>query len=197
MRTFVLLTWLALPIGGVAYHYGPGQDRMLLDEVATLVASAERAVEQEDWSTAVERYDGALKQLPAGHNATAQCLRLERCKAQMNNSQLPIAQKDLSALVDEVAADATSDPALVRDSRRALASAQFYMTWLLRLEGKGREEWEPQVEAARQNYRLLAEQADAAGASKEATRHTEDLEATIKLARLEIQDLQGLPLPSQ
>ncbi len=196
MRTFLLLGWMALPVAGVAYHYGPGQDRLLLDDVAKLVVAAETAVGDDDWSTAVDRYDDALKQLPPGEVAVARHLRLERSKAQMNNSALPTAAQDLSALVDEVAADATADPALVRDSRRALASAQFYMTWLLRLEGKGRAEWEPQVEAARQNYRLLAEAADGSPVG-DGKIDREDLEATIRLARLEIEDLQGLPLPSQ
>src|SRR5262245_1013067 len=31
MRTILLLSWLAVPVAGVAYHYGPGQDRLLLD----------------------------------------------------------------------------------------------------------------------------------------------------------------------
>lgn len=29
MRTFFLLSWLALSVAGTAYHYGPGQDRRL------------------------------------------------------------------------------------------------------------------------------------------------------------------------
>jgi len=197
MRTLLLLGWTALPIAGVAYHYGPGQDRLRLDDVAALVASAEDATAAKDYATAVDDYDAALKQLPAERTALAQRLRLERSKALMNNSGLPTANKDLAALVDELDADAKADPALVRDSRRALASSQFYMTWLLRLEGKGREEWEPQVEAARQNYRLLAESAAAAGRDTEASKDREDLEATIRLARIQIEDLQGLPLPSQ
>ena len=197
MRTLLLLGWAALPIAGVAYHYGPGQDRLRLDDVAALVASAEHAAAANDFATAVDDYDAALKQLPAEHTALARRLRLERSKALMNNSGLPNANKELAALVDELAADATADPALVRDGRRALASSQFYMTWLLRLEGKGREEWEPQVEAARQNYRMLAETAAADGRAAEATKDREDLEATIRLARIQIEDLKGLPLPSQ
>ena len=86
---------------------------------------------------------------------------------------------------------------LLRESREALANAQFYMTWLLRLEGKPREEWEPKIEAARQNFRQLAEDADVRGDGAQSKRSREDLESAVKLARMEIQDLQGLPLPSQ
>ena len=197
MRMLLLLGWTALPIAGVAYHYGPGQDRLQLDDVAALVASAEQATANKDFATAVDDYDAALKQLPADRTALSRRLRLERSKAMMNNSGLPTANKELEALVDELADDASADATLVRDSRRALASSQFYMTWLLRLEGKGREEWEPQVEAARQNYRMLAESADGDGRAADAKQDREDLEATIRLARIQIEDLQGLPLPSQ
>jgi hypothetical protein len=64
----------------------------------------------------------------------------------------------------------------------------------MRLEGLDRTVWEPEIEAARQNWRLLAEQATT---DKDKLLHQEDLEAAVRLARLEIEDLQGLPLPSE
>jgi hypothetical protein len=117
-------------------------------------------------------------------------LRLERAKAQMNAQELPSAARELESLVDELDGDASAPSQLKAEGRRALANSQFYMTWLLRLEGKTRAEWEPQIEAARQNYRLLAESTDSAT-------EKQDLEAAIRLERLELEDLQGLPLPSQ
>lgn len=205
MRKLVLFAWSALPIGGLAYHYGPGQERLVLDEVAAIVANADASVRDENWGAAVESYDAALKLLPAGHTREQQRLRLERAKAAMLDSKLPTAASDLDNLVEELqsqkpAADkaaAAQQAQLLRESREALANAQFYMTWLLRLEGKGREEWEPKIEAARQNFRQLAEDATARGDAAQAKRSREDLESSVKLARLEIQDLQGLPLPSQ
>lgn len=200
MRTILLFSWLVLPIAGAAYHYGPGQERLVLDDVASLVAGAETAVADEDWATAVERYDEALKQLPGDRVATARRLRLERAKAQMLDAKLPTARRELEDLVRELertAGDDTADATLLHESRQALANSQFYLTWLMRLEGKQRAEWEPQIEAARQNYRLLAEAAEADGETAAARHHREDLETAIRLARLEIQDLQGLPLPSQ
>jgi LemA protein len=50
-----------------------------------------------------------------------------------------------------------------------------------------------EVESARQNLRLLAEDdgtSDVRGVQ-------EDLEATVRLARMDLTELQGLPLPSQ
>ncbi len=192
MRTFLLLSWMALPVAGVAYHYGPGQDRLVLDDVARIVATAESAVADEDWQAAVASYGEALAKLPEGHADAARILRLERAKAQMNAQELPSAAKDLESLVEELDRDPKAPAQLKQEGRRALANSQFYMTWLLRLEGKTRAEWEPQIEAARQNYRLLAESGDGEGAAER-----EDLEAAIRLERLELEDLQGLPLPSQ
>ena len=111
--------------------------------------------------------------------------------------QLPDAQRELLALVDEINNDPKADPTLQRDAREALANAQFYMTWLMRLEGQPREIWEPEIEASRQNYRLLAEQAEGRKDAASTQRAKEDLESAIRLARLDIKDLQGLPLPSQ
>jgi hypothetical protein len=71
------------------------------------------------------------------------------------------------------------------------------MTWLMRLEGSPRTEWEPEIQAARQNYKLLAEDALALGDTSATERGREDLESAIKLERMELKDLQGLPLPSQ
>jgi hypothetical protein len=67
----------------------------------------------------------------------------------------------------------------------------------MRLEGLGRDEWEPEAEAARQTYKLLAEDAARRGDPAAAARHREDLEASVRLARMDLSELQGLPLPSQ
>jgi hypothetical protein len=196
MRTLVLIGWLMVPLAVAAYHYGPGQDRLRLDDAAAQLAAADRHAADGEWAEAVAAYDDALRMLPAGHTSQAQRIRLERAKAQMLARQLPEAHADLQALADEVERDG-ADPALRAQTRAALASAQYYMTWLMRLEGVARDLWEPEIEAARQNYRLLAEQAEAAGDTAAVARHQHDLESAIRLARLDLGELQGLPLPSQ
>ena len=126
---------------------------------------------------------------------------LERAKAMMLCSRLPEAREDLLALVDELkdqeVAPDSDEAALLAESRAALANARYYMTWLMRLEGAPRDDWEPEIEAARQTLRALAEEAVAAGIEDDAQRHRDDLEASIRLARMDLSDLQGLPLPSQ
>ena len=198
LRNLLLVTFMAMPVGGLAYHYGPGQDQMLLDDVAVMAARGDQSARDENWGDAVASYDAALKDLPAGHLPVQQRLKLARAKAAMLDSKLPAAANDLANLVEELQnTGADQHPELLRESREALANAQFYMTWLLRLEGKQREEWEPQIEASRQTFRLLAEDAIERGDAKQQQRSSEDLEAAVKLARLDIEDLQGLPLPSE
>ena len=51
-----------------------------------------------------------------------------------------------------------------------------------------------EIEAARQTYKLLAVEADNA---EDAEKYQEDLEAAIRLARMDLRDLQALKIPSQ
>ena len=112
-------------------------------------------------------------------------------------SKLPAAHAELSSLVEELGNDPTADPKLLADARGALANAQYYRTWLMRLEGAPADEWEPEIEASRQNYKLLAEQAQQSGDVLLAKANEESLESSVRLARMDLNDLQGLPLPSQ
>jgi len=167
---------------------------MALDEAAKVVAEAHQAAADKDWADAVRGYEDALAKLPKDQESTAQRLRLELNKARMQAKGLSTAREELESLVDELATDQKADPQLLAESRQALARAQFFTTWLMRLEGVSREEWEPEIEAARQNWRLLAEQATTPEQKEQSGK---DLEASIRLARIEIEDLQGLPLPSE
>ena len=197
MRVLVLVFWLLLPLPVIAYHLGPGQHKLAMEQVDSLMTQAEDAVATEDWGTAVACYDEALSLLPKHDIAANRRIRLERAKAQMFVSQLPVAHSELNTLVEELRDDPGRDQATYRDARATLANAQYYMTWLMRLEGQSRERWEPEIEAARQSLVLLAEEAKADGLEEIALKHQEDLESAIRLARMSLSDLQGLPLPSQ
>lgn len=198
MRNILLVGWLLLPIGAWAYHEGPGQDRLALEQTDVVVQAARDAVANEKWPEAVRRYEEAIAKLPRTEGADLQSverrLRLELNKARMQASGLPTARLELAELVEQMAKEPAGDAAMLDEARQALARSQFFTTWLKRLEGVTREEWEPEIEAARQNYRLLAERAGDEATKKQAI---EDLEASVRLARLDIEDLQGLPLPSE
>ncbi|MEZ5964524.1 MAG: hypothetical protein R3F56_11810 [Planctomycetota bacterium] len=197
MRRLLLSGWLVLPIAGWAYHEGPGQDRLRMDEADAALRRAHAAAVAEDWADSVAEYEAALKVMPKSMEAETRRARLELNKARMLAKQLPTAHDELTALVEELAADPRADAALLAEARSTQANAQYYMTWLMRLEGQPRDKWEPEIEAARQTYRLLAEQAERSKDEAAGKRHREDLESSIRLARMELKDLQGLPLPSQ
>jgi hypothetical protein len=211
MRNLMLFGWLLLPVAAGAYHYGPGQAAVRADraadaahEAAELAAEARRiqgldgdAAARGTFGAAVEAYERALQELPPGNDAQSRALRLELAKARMFVSQLPEAHRDLISLVDELEEEPNADAQLLSQARSALANAQYYRTWLMRLEGAPRDEWEPEIEASRQNFRLVAETAAARGDTEVARLSEQDLEASVRLARMELSDLQGLPLPSQ
>lgn len=197
MRGFKLAVWLLVPVLAGAYHYGPGQDRMKLDAVQSDLAAARTHVAAGEYDPAVERFTAALAQLPAERQNEANRIRVERAKAMLQAQRLPEAYDDLTLLLPELQEDPETDPALLADARESLANSKYYLTWLMRLEGEPRTEWEPEIEASRQTYRLLAEQASTDGDDASARRHEEDLEAAIRLARMDLSDLQALPIPSQ
>jgi hypothetical protein len=197
MRILCLTGWLLLPVIVAAWHFGPGQERMQLDRAAAALAQADRAAAEGRWSEADELYEKALLLLPADRTADIRKVRLEHAKAQMLDHKLPIAHAELKQLVSELASDPAADPRTLSNARLALAHAQYYITWQMRLEGLPREDWEPEAEAARQNFSVLAEQATAKGDAPHARDRQEDLESAIRLARMDLTELQGLPLPKQ
>ncbi len=197
MRTALVLAWLVLPLFVGAYHYGPGQQHMLLDDAAAFAASGDRQAASADYVEAVRSYNAALAALPTDHTEARQRIRLERAKARLLAKQLPEAHEDLTALVAELQQDAHANAELLASARDALANSQYYLTWLMRLEGAPKEAWEPEIESARQIYRLLAEQSESRGDKAQAKTRQEDLESAIRLARMDLTELQGLPLPSQ
>jgi hypothetical protein len=194
LRLFLLTGWLLAALGVGVYHLGAGPEKMKLDVAATRLTEAEAAAKAEDFAEAIEKYDLALAALPTDRKDDARKIRLEKAKAQMLAKKLPEAHADLKVLVDELTAEPNADAKLLADARSTLANAQYYTTWLMRLEGLGATEWEPEIDAARQNYKLLAEQATDPAAAQKAS---EDLEAAIRLARMELSDLQAMPLPKQ
>ena len=205
MKKLLLTTWCLLPFGAGAYHYGPGLLRMELDATAAAIDAAGRSARaaatlegdeaRAEWALAVASYDEALRSLPSERKQERRQLMLERAKAKLLCSKLPEANAELGSLLEELSKDSGVDEAFLADVRRTHASSEYYMTWLLRLEGAPQEEWEPRIENARQSYKLLAEAPGLAEAAR--AQLAEDVESAVRLARMDLDELQGLPLPSQ
>lgn len=194
MKILLITLWCLLPIGLAAYHFGPGQDLLRYDQTEDQLAEARSAAASEDWAVAVEAYQQALAALPKDEQKLAYRIRLETAKAMMLNSQLPTAREDLESLVTDLAGDEQASPQIRDEARSALANARYYMTYLMKLEGLPDTAWEPEIEAARQEYKLLATTANDPSLAKQSA---DDLEAAIRLARMDPAELYGLPIPSQ
>lgn len=197
MRILLVVIWLLIPVGAFAYHLGPGQSEMKRDQVSLLLLEADEFAQNEEWSEAAPLYKKAIELLPEDEIVAQRRARLELAKCQVNDRGLAEANESLKVLVNELMEDETAQPELLADARTALANSQYYITWLMRLEGRSRESWEPEIASSQQIYRLLAEQADGRGDDELISIRKSDLESSIKLARMDIGDLQGLPLPSQ
>jgi len=197
MKLLVLTAWLLLPLGFYAWHMGPGQHHQAVDQAGVAIALGQKCAIENNHAGAVEAFSEALQKLPAEKKAEAYKIRLERAKSQMLAKQLPEAHEDLKQLVEQLQSDPQADEKLLSEARSTAANSQYYLTWLMRVEGMGREDWEPEIDSARATYKLLAEQAVERGDTISAKKHQEDLESAIRLARMDLGELTGLPLPSQ
>ena len=202
MRKSLALTWVCVPIALLAVHFGPGQRWMDRDAVGSRVAAARSAYDAEDYAGAAALYGEAATLVPDGPGAVADRLklRLARADAAIYAGQLPEMLLELEGVLSEAESAETDDQTGVTDdlrraARSALASAHYHAAWLMRIEGAEADLWTEQTEAARQHFRLLAESAAASGGPSQAYR--KDLEATIRLARMDLSDLKALPLPKQ
>jgi hypothetical protein len=197
MKILILTLWCLIPLGLVAFHYGPGRTGMVLDETALILKSADAHAAADQWPEAISTYELALAKLPKEHVTEARPIRLKLAQARMESAALPKARQELAALSAELEADPKADPKLRDASLAALAGSRFYMTYLMKLEGLPDTEWEPEIEAARQEQKLLFQRATRSGDKQAAARHADDLESAIRLARMEPADLYGKPIPRQ
>lgn len=197
MRILMIVGWLFLGLGGAIFHFGPGQKHMEVDKVNLVLDDARQCVANEEWSQAVDLFNEVLSDLPDEKLAESRTVILEKAKCQMMAAKLPEARQTLEGLLDDVREDDSSDKKFVTEVQSALANSQYYMTWLMRLEGMPEEEWKPEIEAARQHYTQLVTDAKELGDEELLGRSLEDLESSVRLARMDLSELQGLPLPSQ
>ena len=197
MRILLIVAWLFVGLGGVIFHFGPGQEKLEVDRINRIMKSARAQVGAGDFNDAVLKYDEVLAALPAEKVKESRGIMLEKAKAQMMAAELPKARQSLETLLTDVREDEVSDARFEAEVQSTLANSQYYMTWLMRLEGLPEEEWMPEIEAARQHYTQLTKTAKELGDDTLLKRSSEDLESSIRLARMDLGDLQALPLPSQ
>jgi tetratricopeptide (TPR) repeat protein len=196
LRIGAVVVWLLVPTVLLAWHYGPGQDRLAADKAQAFLSKAKAAEAQGKWHEAMLAYTSALGQLPLNDVKARNGVRFAQAKAKMRCGDLPEAMEDLDGLLAEVE-KAGNDPALAKEIRGTLGAFHYYAAWLMRLEGASTEEWTEQVEQSRQHYRLLAENAQGTGDVKSAEVNKKNLEAAVRLARMDLNELKGKPIPKE
>jgi len=198
-KKLLTAAWLLIPVVLLAVHYGPGQSGLSRDKAALDVHRAVLAEQAESWAEAVQHYANALANLPAADVQQRFQLRSAQAQARLMSGELPEAKADLDGLLADALKN-NVDAALVNEIRARLASAEYYAGWLMRLEGATTEEWMAETESARQHYRLLAEQSSKSQVAAQvatSTDYQKNLEAVIRLQRMDLSELKGLPLPKQ
>jgi hypothetical protein len=197
MRILLIIAWLFVGLGAVIYHYGPGQEKLEMDRIDSVLELARSNVSLENYKEAIPLFDQVMGELPIEKQDLAYRVQLEKAKAQMQSAKLPEARVSLETLLTELRGSENPNQQLISETQNSLANAQYYRTWLMRLEGLPEEAWKPEIESARQHFTQINEQSVAAGDMEAATKAAEDLESAVRLARMDLQDLQGLPLPNQ
>lgn len=197
MKILVLTLWCLAPLGLLAYHYGPGQGELQLDTAAATLGKAKSSADAGSLKEAIAGYEETLAKLPKDRIEEARRIRLELAKTRMEAAELPKAREELAALAEELSQDPNAHAGLRDDTLATLATSRFYMTYLMKLEGLPDSEWEPEIEAARQERKLLVQRATEAGDEKGAAKHADDLESAIRLARMEPEELYGKAIPKQ
>lgn len=194
-RKILIVAWLLVPIGMLAYHFGPGQKSLARDRAASFVEKAHAAERAEDWPTAYTNWGEALAALPSEDLVSRLNVRLAQADARIWMGELPEAVQDLEGLLQD--AQNAGHRAIEKQARASLAAGQYYEAWLMRLEGAETKEWTVPVEEARQHFRLLAEQADQSSDRAASAAERKNLEAVIRLARMDLSELKAQPLPKK
>lgn len=187
----MVAAWLVTPVVLLGLHYGPGQRSLAQDRVKSAVAQAQSAEAKKDWSAAAAAWRKAVDAVPAQDGDQRVRLTLKYQMARVMKGELPQALEDTATLLTQSRAWNVS-PEVDRELRADLGAMHYWAAWLMRLEGAAAGEWEPVADQARQHFRYLAESAPSGTDAQK-----KNLESTIRLIRMDLSELQGLPLPKE
>jgi hypothetical protein len=193
LRRMSILAWCAVPLIAIAWHYGPGQPALARDLAAAHLTTARAAAERADHATAGQAFAAALAALPPEDPARP-AIELEQAVVTAASGELLQGMDQMSDLLKRLSERGQGDGALARATRSELGEAHYHAAWLMRLEGASTEEWTAEADAARQHFRLLAETAPT---PEEAQISAKNLESAVRLQRLDLSELKGLPLPKK
>lgn len=191
MRMRFPVLWSLLPLPLLALHFGAGQRWLACDRAARGAQAARDAAEAGDWLEAERRASAAVEALGSAAPDARVRLLMDVAQAQLERGEADGAINRLrDTLADPALAVATE--ATRREVRERLAEASLLSAWVMRLEGASRDEWLPDAEQARQQYRLLAEQV---GDAADGGRLAANLERVVRFERATLEELRARPLP--
>ncbi len=197
-RTMLWAAWGLVPLAALVVHAGPGQALWSRDTAASVLRDAKVAEANEEWKEAAAKYAHARQLLPADELRLVAELSLAEARATAWSGDLLAAGVQLETLLGQQI-DEKSEPVapdFVKRVRAELASTAYATAWALRVEGAPRQEWGPESELARQQYRLLAENA-VESRDEMAQVMKENLEAVIRFQDIDESQLQKMEQPGQ
>ena len=196
MKKHLVLLWLLLPLPLVVLHFGRGQQWLARDKAYAIVKQAEAAEQAEDWKQADQLYRAAARHLASESPDLKLRLDLSQVRTRFRMGDAVAAIDTAERLINDPAM-ATMPLDFQREARELAGRIHYYAGWVMRLEGASRDLWLEEVELARQNFRLLAEQSAAAGETDYSAKQQENLESAVQLQRLSITELMARPLPQE
>jgi hypothetical protein len=192
MRKLGITLWLLIPVLVVAWHQGPGQAYQLRDDAGQWLRQGAAAADQESWAAAESCFAKALDALPADAVDERRAVQLARSRALVRSGQMVEGQQQLAQLLADLQGESQIDKRLLAEVRHESAWASYYAAWQMRLDGASAEEWKPEAEQARQQFRLLAE---ASATADQRVALEENLEAAIRLEQMDLSELVARPKP--
>ena len=197
-RTMLWAAWGLVPLAALVVHAGPGQALWSRDTAASALKEAKAAEAQEEWKEAAAKYAQARQLLPSGEGRLVAELSLAEARATAWSGDLLAAGVQLETLLGQQTSekDEPSSPEFVKRVRAELASTAYATAWGMRVEGAPRQEWGPESEVARQQYRLLAESA-VESKDEVAQLMKENLEAVIRFQDIDESQLKEMDAPGQ
>lgn len=206
--------WLLVPVAGLAYHVAAGQPHVQRDDASALIAEAKVILERDvftdeagkpldrkarqeatirKYKEAAGKYAAARAALPDADEGLRLDLRVLELQNRIEAGEIVAAQSSLQSMLAEN--EATGKYARrENDLREELARASYFIAFAMRREGAAEDEWRPESDIARQQFRHLAE---VVGGEK-IEDYKRDLETVIRFQRLpnEEADDQDQPGPS-
>lgn len=151
------------------------------------------AVASDAWKVAADRYF-VVEQLLEGSDDAVE-ITWAKARALVRAGEIWNGIDDLQSIIDDEELAGQGDSTIAIAAREELAAAHYYGARILRDEGRAAALWQEASGVARQQYRYLAERADAKGEAELADDLQRNLERVLDLEQSAQAELVAKPLP--